>query len=132
MKRFFQTIKKKKHKRLVGVLWLSLIALELFCPVLCDEPSFVAAQQKSPASIVQTFSETNDVDGNELTSASDYGEADEQALCNDECLCHATALPGLSFASLKEPSFRGERIAFSTAGFYTNSLSPPHQPPKIS
>lgn len=132
MKRFFQAIKKKKHKRQVGVLWLFLIVLELFCPVLCDEPSF-AARQNSPASVVQNFSETNDArTDKESASISNYDEADEQPLCNDECLCHATAVPNASIAALKESSFSGERIVFSTPSLYTNSLSPPHQPPKIS
>jgi hypothetical protein len=132
MKRFFQIIKKKKHKRQFGALWLFLIVLELFCPVLCDEPAFTAAKKNSPTSSVQILSETNHTDGSKLTSVSDYGEADEHPLCNDECLCHATAVPNASIASLKELSFSGERIVFSTPGFYTNSLSPPHQPPKIS
>lgn len=131
MKRFFQTIKKKKHKRRFGALWLFLIALELFCPVLCDEPAF-AAQQNSPTSSIQILSETDHIDGSELTSASDYEEAGDQPLCNDECLCHATAVPNASIALLKELSFSGEQIVFSTPVFYTNSLSPPHQPPKIS
>ncbi len=134
MKRFFQTIKKKKHKRQFCVLWLFLIVLELFCPVLCDEPAALAAQQNSPAQIVQNFSEPDDATaaGKESTSISDYDQGDEQPLCNDECLCHAVAVPNASIASLKESSFSGERIIFSTPGFYTNSLSPPHQPPKIS
>ena len=134
MKRFFQIIKKKKHKRRAGALWLFLIVLELFCPVLCDEPAAFAAQQNSPASIVQNFSEPDEATaaGKESTSISDYDQGDEQPLCNDECLCHAVAVPNASIASLKESSFSGERIIFSTPGFYTNSLSPPHQPPKIS
>lgn len=131
MKRFFQIIKKKKHKRRLGVVWLFLIVIELFCPVLCDEPAFAAAQHASQISIAQNFSETDDT-GNEIASASDYEEADEQSLCDDECLCHVTAVPSVAIASLKELNFRGERIIFSTPGIYTNSLSPPHQPPKIS
>lgn len=132
MQHLSRIIKKKKYKRLLGVLWVFLIAIELFCPVFCDEPAF-AAKQNSQVSIVQKLSAREDVANSESTdSISDESGAEDQPVCNDECLCHATAVLGISVASLKEAHFRGERIAFITGAPVTNSLSPPHQPPKIS
>ena len=132
MQHLYRIIKKKKYKRLLGVLWVFLIAIELFCPVFCDEPSF-AAEQNSQAAIVQKLSASEDVAISESSdSISDEGAAQDQPVCNDECLCHATAVPGISVGSLKEVHFRGERIAFLTSETITTSLSPPHQPPKIA
>lgn len=131
MKRFFQTIKKRKHKRQFSVLWVFLIAIELFCPVFCDEPAF-AAEQKSPPSFVQTVSENDTVTNEESATISGYQAAQEEEICTDECLCHATAIPGVSFPSQEKSFYRGEPIAFLITAPYTNSLSPPHLPPKTS
>ena len=131
MKRFFQIIKKKKHKRRLSVLWVFLIALELFCPVFCDEPAF-AAEQKSPLSFVQTVSENDTMTNEESATISGYQATQDEGICTDECLCHATAIPGISFPLPEKSFFRSEPIAFLIAAPYTNSLSPPHLPPKIS
>jgi hypothetical protein len=126
MKRFFQIIKKKKHKRIFSVMWVFLIAIELFCPVFCDEPAY-AAQQNSPISIVQSLSENED-----SAAISDYQSTQEEKVCNDECLCHATAIIGIGFSTPEKSFFRSERIAFLTSNPYTNSLPPPYHPPKNS
>jgi hypothetical protein len=133
MKRFFQTIKKKKYKRQFCVLWVFLIAIELFCPVFCDEPAFAAQQSSSTSSVVRNVAE-NDGDVAETTISASAFEAqdDRQPDCNDECLCHATAIPGITISSLKETVLPGERIAFSTAAPAVGSHSPPYQPPKFS
>lgn len=126
MKSFSQVVNKKKHKRQFVVLWMFLIALELFCPVFCDEPTF-AAQPDSPVSIVQILSEND-----ESAAISDYQAAEDEKICNDECLCHATPIVGMACSVPEKSFFRNERIAFLTSNPYTNSLSPPHRPPKIS
>lgn len=126
MKRLFQIIKKKKHKRLLSAMWVFLIATELFCPVFCDEPVF-AAQQNSPSLIAQSLSEHE-----ESAAISDSQSTQEEKVCNDECLCHATPIISIAFLAPEKTFFSGERIAFSTSSPYFNSLSPPHQPPKIS
>lgn len=133
MKRFFQTIKKKKHKRLFGVLWLFLIVMELFCPVLCDEPAFAAETLTARTSISVNSSEANDEAENKSISVSDSQAQDEQhTACNDECLCHATAIPNAVASTFRELVTTGEQIAFSSANPVFGSFSPPHRPPKIS
>lgn len=131
MKRFFQIIKKKKHKRQLSVLWVFLILVELFCPVFCDEPAF-AARQSSPSSIVQTASQSDSITNEKSVVILDYQATQDEKNCDDECLCHATAILGISFSSPEKSFFSKDRIAFLTSTPYTNSLSPPHQPPKIS
>jgi len=131
MKRFFQIIKKKKHKRQLSVLWVFLILVELFCPVFCDEPAF-ATRQSSPSSIVQTASQSDSVTNEKSVTILDYQATQDEKNCDDECLCHATAILGISFSSPEKSFFSKDRIAFLTSTPYTNSLSPPHQPPKIS
>lgn len=126
MKRFFQIIKKKKHKRFVIVLWAFLIAIELLCPLFCDVPAF-AAGQNSPPSIVQNRSENK-----EFKIISDFQSTQDENFCNDECLCHGMAILGIGFITPEKKFFRSERIAFLTFNPYTNSLSPPHHPPKIA
>lgn len=131
MKRFFQIIKKRKHKRRFGVLLMFLIAVELFCPVFCDEPAF-AAERKAPSSFVQTVSENAAVTNEESAVISGYQTTEGEEICTDECLCHATAIPAVSIPLPEKSFFRGAPIAFLITAPYTNSLSPPHQPPKIS
>lgn len=126
MKRFFQIIKKKKHLRLLSVMWVFLVMIEMLCPIFCAEPAF-AAQQNSPASIVQSLSENE-----KAAATSDYHSSHDHKACSDECLCQGTAIVGIGFSTPEKTFFRSERIAFLTSNPYTNSLSPPHQPPKIS
>ena len=110
----------------MSVLWLSLILVELFCPVFCDEPAF-AARQNPPASVVQNLSEDK-----KPPTISYYQSTEEEKVCNDECLCHAAAIPSLNIATLKElPSLR-ETIALRYGKPLFNSLPPPFQPPKNS
>ncbi len=132
MKRFFKIIKKKKQKRRFSALCLFLIVIELLCPVFCDEPTF-AAEQASPPTFERSFTES-DKDSNEKSvSASESGAQDnQQTLCNDECFCHATAIPNLIIPPKEPAFFRSKRIAFHFGEPIYNSLPPPYHPPKLS
>ena len=132
MKRFFQIIKKKKHKRRFSALCLFLVMIELLCPVFCDEPTFAAAQI-SPATLERSFAETNK-DSNEksFSAAESRTQQNQQTGCKDECFCHATAIPNV-FILPKEPAFfPSEQIAFQFSELVYNSLPPPYLPPKFS
>ena len=134
MKRFFQVIKKKKHKRRFAALCLFLISLELFCPVLSDEKISLAAalQVDSPTtSSVVKFDDDESTEKSVTTSDSQAPE-NHQTNCNDECFCHATALPNAAIPPLKEPFVRQETVAFNFGEPLTNSLPPPYHPPKLS
>ena len=119
--------------RRMSLAWLFLLAIELFCPVFCDEPAF-AAELKSPQP-----SEINFVIGKEdkpLYSALSLDALenadDSEAFCNDECLCHATAIPSLNGITVRKLYFRSETINTSYGKPVFNSLPPPFQPPKNS
>lgn len=132
MKRFFKTIKKKRCKRRFSVLCLFIIVIELLCPVFSDEPTFAAEQ--SALTTVERSSVQNGKDSNKNSvSASESGAQDnEQTVCNDECFCHATAIPNL-IVPPKEPAFfHSEQIAFHFGAPVYNSLPPPYHPPKLS
>lgn len=131
MKRFFQVIKKKKHKRRFAVLCLFLIALELFCPLLGDEPTLAFQQQNAPTSLVRN-SDDDDSKENYVSASDSEAQNNQQTVCTDECFCHATALPNACIPPLKEPFVRQETVAFNFGEPVTNSLPPPYHPPKIS
>jgi hypothetical protein len=130
----YKVIKKKRNLRRLSAVWILLVAIELFCPAFCDEPAF-AAEVNSPRSEV-SFS----VDDADKTSGQTFVSADEdqnicrqdKSVCNDECLCHATAIPSLNFAVSKETFTSKERLPFTYGEPVFNSLPPPYQPPKNS
>lgn len=132
MGRLSRSIRKKKHRRHLGLLWLFLVALELFCPVVCDEPAFAAAKEEPVRTSVQIAYTAKPMEHVEAGSISDGQASDDQPLCTDECLCHAVSIPSLSSTTTKESSFRGERIVTLSSGDYSNSLSPPYLPPQYS
>lgn len=133
MTRFFQIIKKKRHKRRFSALCLFLIVIELLCPVFCDEPAFVASAQTSPATLERSFIESGKESNEKSFSAAESGaQENQQTVCNDECFCHATAIPNLIIPP-KEPAYlRSEPIAFHFGAPVYNSLPPPYHPPKLS
>lgn len=132
MQRIFRAVKKKRNLRRLGAMWLFLIVLELFCPVFCEMQTF-AAEPKFP-SPEKTFSvdRENDSTENFVSACNHQNSHHEQITCNDECLCHATAIPNLGIIAHKESVVRSEPIAFNFGEPIFNSLPPPYHPPKLS
>lgn len=132
MKRFFQIIKKKKHKRRFSAFCLFLIVIELLCPVFCDEPTFAAAQT-SPATLERSFIESDKGSNEKSFSAAERRTPEnQQTVCNDECFCHATAVLNLIIPPKEPAFFHSEQIAFHFGEPVYNSLPPPYHPPKLS
>ena len=132
MLKIFRIIKRKRNLRRLSAVWLFLVVIELFCPVICDEPTFAAAFNTSQTTLISSIDETNK---NSQTSLSDYNSqtsGEEGTLCNDECLCHAMAVLSQSIVNIKESTIHNETIAFSYGEPVFNSLPPPFQPPKNS
>ena len=132
MQNIFRIIKRKRNLRRLSAVWLFLVVIELFCPVICDEPTFAATLNPSQTTLVSTIDQS---DKTSQTSFSDYDSktsGEEGTLCNDECLCHAMAVLSQSIVNIKESITRSERIAFSYGKPVFNSLPPPFQPPKNS
>ena len=132
MKRFFQIVKKKKNKRRLSVVFLFLVTIELFCPVFCDKPSF-AAESISPQP-KSTVSMQQEAEARETSASAndDQHRNGEQTVCNDECLCHATAMPSAGITTPKRFYFRHEPVGFYFTDPVLSSLPPPDLPPKLS
>ena len=133
MQKVFRFIKKKRNLRRLSVVWLFLLTMELFCPAFCDEPTF-AAELNIPQSQISVSIEVKDKASETSLSACEHqnsGNHDE-TVCNDECLCHATAIPSINGINLKHSVISVESIAFRYGKPIFNSLPPPFQPPKNS
>ncbi len=132
MLRIYKTIKKKRNLRRVSVVFLFLVFIELFCPVFCDEPAFAAKNISSKSVIISSFAEEKQT-GQDSMSAHDCQDPDHDGdICNDECLCHSTAISNFAAINLEHHIISTENIAYSYGEPLFNSLSPPFQPPKNS
>lgn len=136
MQYILRVIKRKKNLRRLSAVWLLLIAIELLCPAFGDEQAFAAANLAQPETFVSvgTTSVGDLVNSNNSLSSSDSQAQNYQptTVCNDECLCHATAIPNLVVPTVKPPTYPSERIVFLFGNPIHTSLPPPFHPPKIS
>mgnify|MGYP000394968586 CR=1 FL=1 len=135
MQRIFRTVKKKKNLRRLSAGWLLLIAIELLCPAFSHERSLVAAvNPPQPETVVSATAARESEGGENSLSVSDSQNQNDrgQAVCNDECLCHATAIPNLVVPPVEPLPFPDERVAFLSGKFAYNALPPPYIPPKRS
>lgn len=116
----------------MSALWLFLVIIELLCPVIGPE-QIAAAGHHSPAAEIKVSNQSkeNSADAKFSVSASQEQHS-QQVVCNDECLCHAAAIPGIPFAMEKSTFSRSEQTAFFAANPIFNSLPPPFLPPKNS
>ena len=131
MQRVFRAVKKKRNLRRLSAMWLFLIALELFCPVFCETQTF-ASEPNLPSPQTAFSIDRRDAAAENFVAACDHRNSHpEQTVCNDECLCHATAIPNLSIITPKESVIRSEPIAFNFGEPIFNSLPPPYHPPKL-
>jgi len=129
---FFYLKRNHLWLRRFAFLWLFLIAIELACPIL-ECPNFEDFNSAA------TTATTNFYESNSAKSILQKNSDDEQLVtvkgntapedCNDECLCHVTAIVGIVF------EFPGDYPEYSfVKNIYTNeptvTISPPSQPPK--
>jgi hypothetical protein len=136
MQYILRVIKRKKNLRRLSAVWLLLIAIELLCPAFGDERTY-AATNLTPAETTVSVNNTPDKDTinseNSLSSSDNqYQNYQPTTVCNDECLCHATAIPNLVIPTIKPPTYPSERIVFLFGNPVHTSLPPPFHPPKIS
>lgn len=133
MLKVFRIIKRKRNLRRLSAVWLCLLFVELFCPVICDEPTF-AAQNKFPKTEIAASMAGKDDNAPTVMTACNHQEPGnhEQPVCGDECLCHANVVTSLNFFNFSETILKSEKIAFNYGNPILNSLPPPFQPPKNS
>lgn len=132
MQKLFRFIKKRRNLRRLSVVWLALVIIELFCPVICDEPTFAANLNTPQTTVNRSIEETDDDSQTFITGCNRQNSDEEGNYCNDECLCHAVVVMSLNFVNLKDSVTTGERMAFSYGEPLFNSLPPPYIPPKNS
>ncbi len=133
MQRFYKIIKRKRNLRRFAALWLFLLVIELFCPAFGDAESIIAAEFNFSQPHFATLVEAKGKSSESSISACDgHDQNHEKVPCNDECLCHATAIPSVNIVTLKQTAFRDGERPFRYGDPLFNSLPLPFQPPKRS
>lgn len=132
MQKVYRIIKRKRNLRRLSAVWLFLVVIELFCPVLCDEPAFAAEINCPQSAITLSVTDKDEPLNSVASSASFQSTDDHQSFCDDECLCHAAAIPSLNGINVRQLYSRSEAIRLSYGKPLFNSLPPPFQPPKNS
>jgi hypothetical protein len=132
MHKVYRIIRRKRNLRRLAVLWVFLLVIELFCPVLGDEQAFAAEIPTPKTRITTAVDKSDESSQTSLDVCREQDRHHEQTSCNDECLCHATAIPSINIISFNETVSRNESIPFRYGNPVFNSLPPPFQPPKNS
>ncbi len=132
MQKIFRIIKRKRNLRRLSAVWLCLVILELFCPVICEQPNSATLLNSAKTEIIASLESKSDLDKTSISTLEQSTDKSEQSNCNDECLCHANVITSFNFVDLKDSFDKDEQIAFSYGEIILNSLPPPFQPPKNS
>lgn len=131
MQKVFRFIKKKRNLRRLSVVCLALVILELFCPVICEEPNSATLINSAKTEIIATIEKTSESEEASISIPDQSNDNSQQNNC-DECLCHANPITSFNFVDLKDSFSKEDQIAFSYGELVINSLPPPFQPPKNS
>lgn len=130
MRGILKVVRRKIVRKRVVVLWLGLVAIELFCPALCE----IGTNAAPPGGSTTSVTIVRDVYEGPKTSVSNCeNEGDHQPVgdCNDECLCHAVAIPSIA-GDVTSSSIERTSIPLKNGFPIFNSLPPPYLPPKFS
>jgi len=131
MQKIFRIIKRKRNLRRLSAVWLCLVILELFCPVICEEPNSATLLNSANTGIIASLENKSDSNRALISTLEQNTDNSKQSNC-DECLCHANPIISFNFVDLKDSFDKDEQIAFSYGEIILNSLPPPFQPPKNS
>jgi len=132
MQKVFRIIKRKRNLRRLSAVWLCLVILELFCPVICEEPNSATLLNSANTEIIASITKSRDSDKTFISTLEQNTNNSERSNSEDECLCHANVITSFNFVDLKDSFDKDEQIAFSYGELVVNSLPPPFQPPKNS
>lgn len=132
MQKVFRIIKRKRNLRRLSAVWLCLVILELFCPVICEQPDSATLLNSTKTGIIASLESKSDSDKTSISTLEQSTDKSEQSNCNDECLCHANPITSLNSIDLKDSFVKEDQIAFRYGELILNSLPPPFQPPKNS
>ena len=127
----FHNFRRRFSKRRLAAVWLCLVAMELFCPVFCDEPAAAAANLNLPdIEVSSQIRASADSTGHSI-GQSYLQPIDQSQPCNDECLCHAAPIPCV-IVGPKPGAHRSEPSLIGYANAFSSALPPPYLPPKFS
>lgn len=132
MQKVFRIIKRKRNLRRLSAVWLCLVILELFCPVICEEPNSATLINSQKTEVIASIEKDSDANKTSISALEQSTDKSEQSNCEDECLCHANVITSLNFVDLRDSFDKDEQIVFSYGEPVFNSLPPPFQPPKNS
>ena len=124
-------IRKRIFRRRVVALWLSLVAIELFCPALCEIGANAATPSSHSSASVAMVVDESDGRTAAVTSCETDGDHETTGDCNDECLCHAVAIPSITGDIASAAIDRSPIMPTNNSPIF-NSLPPPYIPPKFS
>ena len=131
MQGILKLIRRKIVKKRVAVLWLGLVAIELFCPALCEIGTNAAPPPSQLTASVAIAIDGRDESGTAISNCDNDGEHETPGDCNDECLCHAVAIPSVA-SDVTSSSIERTTIPLKNGFSIFNSLPPPYLPPKFS
>ena len=132
MQGILKLIRRKIVRKRVAVLWLGLVAIELFCPALCEIGTNAAPPPPSQSTVsVIIPADGRDDDRTAISNCENDGDHETSGDCNDECLCHAVAIPSIA-GDVASSSIERTVISLKYGFPIFNSLPPPYLPPKFS
>ena len=93
MKGILKLVRRKIVRKRVAVLWLGLVAIELFCPALCETGTNAATPPSRSTASTSIVIDGQDELRTAISGCENDGDHEPVGDCDDECLCHAVAIP---------------------------------------
>ncbi|HCA57113.1 MAG TPA: hypothetical protein DEP46_03910 [Blastocatellia bacterium] len=131
MKGILKFVRRKIVRKRFVVLWLGLVAIELFCPALCEIGTNAAPPLSGSTAQVTIVGDERAESQTVISNYENDGDNEPVGDCNDECLCHAVAIPGI-VGDVASSSVYWTSIPLKNGFPIFNSLPPPYLPPKFS
>lgn len=131
MRGILKIVRRKIVRKRVVVLWLGLVAIELFCPALCEIGTNAAALPGQSVVSAAASADRSEEGRTAISNCENDGDHEPMGDCNDECLCHAVAIPSIVGDVASSLTYRTS-IPLKNDFPVFNSLPPPYIPPKFS
>ncbi|MCW5949430.1 MAG: hypothetical protein KIT41_08060 [Pyrinomonadaceae bacterium] len=131
MKGILKLVRRKIVRKRVAVLWLGLVAIELFCPALCETGTNAATPPSRSTASTSIVIDGQDELRTAISGCENDGDHEPVGDCDDECLCHAVAIPSTA-GDVRSSLIERTAISLKSNFPIFNSLPPPYIPPKVS
>ncbi|MCC7306406.1 MAG: hypothetical protein IT173_02475 [Acidobacteria bacterium] len=131
MKGILKFVRRNIVRRRFVVLWLGIMAIELLCPSLHAIGTNAAPPLSGTTTLVSNVVDERGESETAISNCENDCDHEPVGDCNDECLCHAVAIPGI-VGDVQTSSVYGTSIPLKNGYPVFNSLPPPYLPPKFS